>query len=107
MRYVGPHIMNNKPIIVKAWALEFNLGKEMVQTIQIQVKLPNLSLNCWGMQSLRQIESGLGIPIYIDKFTTQVGCISYARLLVVLKCGGLHHTMRDYVPQSQTQEIKQ
>ncbi|KAF3665284.1 putative protein DOWNSTREAM OF FLC-like [Capsicum annuum] len=73
--YEGPHMMDNKPIIIKAWEPEFDLSKKVLQTIPIWVKFPNLSLNCWGMQSLSRIGSGLGVPLYAD-------LISYARVLV-------------------------
>ncbi|KAK4713334.1 hypothetical protein R3W88_019241 [Solanum pinnatisectum] len=62
--YAGPHMLNSKPIIVKTWSPEFDFNKEVMQTIPIWVKFPNLPLNCW------------------DECTTQVDRISYARLLI-------------------------
>lgn len=80
--YYGPHMMNNKPIIVKVWSAEFDLNKEVLQTIPMWVKYPNLPLNCWGNKSLSRISSRLGVPLYVDVCTTQVDMISYARVLV-------------------------
>ncbi|KAH0776401.1 hypothetical protein KY290_007812 [Solanum tuberosum] len=45
--YSGPHLMNNQPIIVKAWSSDFDFNKEVLQTVPIWVKYPNLPLNCW------------------------------------------------------------
>ncbi|XP_075092189.1 uncharacterized protein LOC142172463 [Nicotiana tabacum] len=78
----GPHTIRNKPIIVKAWSPNFDFDIEVLQTIPIWVKLPNLPLNCWSMDSVSRIGNGLGIPIYSDECTTKVERISYARLLV-------------------------
>ncbi|XP_019260681.1 PREDICTED: uncharacterized protein LOC109238650 [Nicotiana attenuata] len=80
--YLGPHMLNNMPIIVKMWSGDFDFNKEVLQTIPVWVKYPNLPLNCWGKRSLSRISSGLGIPLYADARTTQVDRISYARVLV-------------------------
>ncbi|KAM3234930.1 putative protein isoform X1 [Capsicum annuum] len=61
---------------------EFDLSKEVLQTIPIWVKFPNLSLNCLGMQSLSKIGSELGVPLYVNACTTAVDRISYAHVLV-------------------------
>ncbi|KAH0733560.1 hypothetical protein KY289_004748 [Solanum tuberosum] len=80
--YAGPHMLNQKPIIVKKWTSKFYFNKEVMQTIPIWVKFPNLPLKCWGVQSLSRIASGLEIPIYADECTMPVDRISYARLLI-------------------------
>ncbi|XP_070049132.1 uncharacterized protein [Nicotiana tomentosiformis] len=80
--YSGPHMLNNKPIIVKMWSANFDFNKEVLQTILVWVKYPNLLLNCWENRSLSRISSGLRIPLYVDACTTQVDRISYARVLV-------------------------
>ncbi|WMV45435.1 hypothetical protein MTR67_038820 [Solanum verrucosum] len=43
--YAGPHMLNQKPIIVKKWTPDFDFTKEVMQTIPIWVKFPNLPLN--------------------------------------------------------------
>uniref|UniRef100_M1BIT4 Endonuclease/exonuclease/phosphatase n=1 Tax=Solanum tuberosum TaxID=4113 RepID=M1BIT4_SOLTU len=80
--YSGPHMMNNKPIIVKVWSAEFDFNKEVLQTVPIWVKYPNLPLSCWSQDSLSRISSGLGVPLYADECTTKVERISFARVLV-------------------------
>nr|XP_009590938.1 uncharacterized protein LOC104088038 [Nicotiana tomentosiformis] len=80
--FSGPHLINNKPIIVKKWATNFDFSTEVMQTVPLWIKLPNLPLNCWSMSSLSRIGSCLGIPLYADKCTSCVARVSYARLLV-------------------------
>nr|XP_016506018.1 PREDICTED: uncharacterized protein LOC107823827 [Nicotiana tabacum] len=80
--YSGPHMLNNKPIIVKVWSGDFDFNKEVLQTIAVWVKYPNLPLNYWGNRALSRISSGLGVPLYADTCTTQVDRVSYARVLV-------------------------
>lgn len=70
------------PVILKVWSADFDFKKEVLQTIPIWAKLPNLPLSCWGMDSLSRIGSALGIPFYVDACTTQVDRVSYARILV-------------------------
>ncbi|XP_019256828.1 PREDICTED: uncharacterized protein LOC109235244 [Nicotiana attenuata] len=80
--YSGPHTINNRPIIMKAWLEEFNLHDEVLKTIPLWVKLPNLPVNWWSMTALSKIGSALGNPIYVDECTTDAVRVSYARLLV-------------------------
>ncbi|XP_019265727.1 PREDICTED: uncharacterized protein LOC109243273 [Nicotiana attenuata] len=75
-------MLSNKPIIVKVWSADFDFTKEVLQTIPVWVKYPNLPLNCWGQKSLSRISSGAGVPLYADACTTQIDRISYARVLV-------------------------
>ncbi|KAH0720348.1 hypothetical protein KY284_005378 [Solanum tuberosum] len=82
--YSGPHLLNNKPVIVKTWTPNFDLSKEVLQTIPFWGKSPNLPLNCWGMQSLSKISRGLGFPLYADECTTKVARISFERVLIEL-----------------------
>jgi len=80
--YSGPHLLNNRPIIVKVWSPEFDFNKEVLQTVPIWVKYPNLPLCCWSMDSLSRISSGLGEPLYANECTTKVDRISFARVLI-------------------------
>lgn len=44
--YSGPYTINNKPIIVKLWSANFDFQAEVLQTVPIWVKLPNLPFSC-------------------------------------------------------------
>ncbi|XP_019250862.1 PREDICTED: uncharacterized protein LOC109229762 [Nicotiana attenuata] len=80
--YSGPHMLNNKPIIMKVWTVDFDFNKEVLQIIPSWVRFPNLPFNCWGAKSLSRISSSLGVPLYADACTTQLDRISYARVLI-------------------------
>ncbi|KAH0661629.1 hypothetical protein KY284_026560 [Solanum tuberosum] len=80
--YSGPHLLNNRPIIVKVWNPEFDFNKEVLQTVPIWVKYPNFPLSCWSMDSLSRISNGLGEPLYANECTTKVDRISFARVLI-------------------------
>ncbi|XP_075096595.1 uncharacterized protein LOC142174657 [Nicotiana tabacum] len=67
---------------MKAWTPDFNLHDEVLRTIPLWVKFPNLPLNCWSMKALSKIGSALGNPVYADDFTTSTVIISYARMLI-------------------------
>ncbi|KAH0782247.1 hypothetical protein KY290_001845 [Solanum tuberosum] len=57
---------------------DFSFNDEELNMIPIWVKLPSPPQNCWGMNSLSRIATGLGTPIYADKCTTKMERISYA-----------------------------
>lgn len=43
---IGPYYLLRRPVIMKPWIPEFNLKEEILTTIPLWVKLPNLPLNC-------------------------------------------------------------
>ncbi|KAK6780222.1 hypothetical protein RDI58_022406 [Solanum bulbocastanum] len=78
----GPQYLMRQPVIMKPWVPDFNFKEEMLTTIPLWVKLPNLPLNCWNEVVLCKIGSILGKPLYADECTSQVNRISFARILV-------------------------
>lgn len=75
------HMMHTKTKTVKVRSADFDFNDEVLQTVPLWVKYPNLPLNCWSMDSLSRISS-LGIPLYADDCTIKVDRISFARILV-------------------------
>ncbi|XP_021765919.1 uncharacterized protein LOC110730423 [Chenopodium quinoa] len=71
-----------KPAIIKPWSPKFDFGAEILRTIPLWVKFPNLPLNCWGPETLSRIGSFLGIPICSDECTTRQLKVSFARVLI-------------------------
>jgi hypothetical protein len=69
-------------MLLREWKPNFNLKNDMLRTIPIWVKLPQLPLYLWGVKSLSKIGSALGIPLVTDECTANKFRISYARLLV-------------------------
>ncbi|XP_059288877.1 uncharacterized protein LOC132042304 [Lycium ferocissimum] len=80
--YSGPHTLNNKPAIVKPWTPDFDFHSEVLTTIPLWVKLPNLPLSCWGIESLSRIGSTLSKPLYADECTSHIERVPNARLLI-------------------------
>ncbi|WMV54716.1 hypothetical protein MTR67_048101 [Solanum verrucosum] len=58
----GPHHLLRRPVIMKPWVPEFNFKEEILTTIPLWVKLPNLPLNCWNSVVLSKIVVVWGIP---------------------------------------------
>ncbi|PHU30607.1 hypothetical protein BC332_02700 [Capsicum chinense] len=78
----GPYTIYGKPTILKAWTGALNIGEEVLSSIAIWVKLPNLLLNYMSKESLSWIGSDLGTSLYVDACTTKVEQISYVKILV-------------------------
>ncbi|XP_056697757.1 uncharacterized protein [Spinacia oleracea] len=79
---VGPHSFFGKPVIVKSWSADFNFQQQVHRVVPIWVRLPNLPLNCWGVGSLRRIDSLIGVPLFFDECTTHQQMISFVRILI-------------------------
>ncbi|XP_058783376.1 uncharacterized protein LOC131658056 [Vicia villosa] len=78
----GPYSIRNMPLLIREWRPEFNLQTDLLRTLPIWVKLPNLPLYLWGETSLNKIGSALGVPIVTDECTANRLRISYARIMV-------------------------
>ncbi|XP_058767236.1 uncharacterized protein LOC131640886 [Vicia villosa] len=78
----GPYTFQNKPMILLEWRHDFTMAKDMLRSIPIWIKLPNLPLPMWGASSLGKIGSAVGIPLFTDECTAEKLRVSYARLLV-------------------------
>ena len=84
----GFYHFDNRPFIVKAWNPELDINVEAISTLPIWVRLPELDIKYWGLQSLSKIGSMLGIPLKTDRYTKEKLMIKYARLLVEMPLDG-------------------
>ena len=64
--YSGPHMLNSRPMIIKAWSPSFDFQAKVLRVIPLWVRLYNLLLNCWGPESLSRIGSIIGVPLFTD-----------------------------------------
>lgn len=78
----GPYSIHNVPMILKNWCQEFNFKRDMIRTIPVWVKLPNLPLHLWSASSLGKIGSVVGVPMFTDECTANKLRISFARILI-------------------------
>ncbi|XP_058733512.1 uncharacterized protein LOC131605135 [Vicia villosa] len=78
----GPYTIRNMPMLLRDWKPGFNMKNDMLRTIPIWVKLPQLPLELWGAKSLNKIGSAIVTPVVIDECTAQKLRASYARILI-------------------------
>jgi hypothetical protein len=78
----GPYTIRNMPMLLRDWKPDFNLKRDMLRTLPIWVKLPQLPLYLWGIKSLSKIGSAIGNPLVTDECTAHKLRVSYARLLI-------------------------
>ncbi|CAJ2641905.1 unnamed protein product [Trifolium pratense] len=78
----GPYTIRNMPMLLRDWKPDFNLKRDMLRTIPIWIKLPQLPLHLWGVKSLSKISSAIGNPLVTDECTAHKFRVSYARILV-------------------------
>ncbi|XP_058742592.1 uncharacterized protein LOC131615107 [Vicia villosa] len=78
----GPYTIRTMSLVLKTWRPDFNPKDDMVRTLPIWVKLPQLPLHLWGERSLNKIASAIGAPLVTDECTTHKLRVSYARMLI-------------------------
>jgi hypothetical protein len=78
----GPYTIRNMPMLLHDWKPYFSLKRDLLRTLPIWVKLPQLPLHLWGVKSLSKIGSAIGNPLVTDECTAHKLRVSYARLLI-------------------------
>lgn len=78
----GPYFFYNKPIMLKPWSESYRFDEDVLKTMPLWVRLPNLPLHFWGLDSLSRIGSLLGTPLCADECTSNQLRVSFARLMV-------------------------
>lgn len=78
----GPHMYFGKATVIKPWTPKFNFNDEMLRTVPLWVRFPDLPLHCWSKDSLSRLGSAIGSPLYADECTSKQLRVSFARLLV-------------------------
>lgn len=78
----GPYTIQNMPMLIRIWDQDFCLKRDLLRTVPVWVKLPQLPLHLWGPRSLSKIGSVIGKPFFTDECTANKLRVSYARILV-------------------------
>lgn len=64
-------VMGKRPVLIRQWVENFDFHQEILRVIPIWLRFPNLPLNCWSADSLIQMGSVIGTPLYVDECTTK------------------------------------
>ncbi|WMV19202.1 hypothetical protein MTR67_012587 [Solanum verrucosum] len=78
----GPYYVNNRPLILNQWELDFEIDKEALSIVSQWVKFLGLPVGYWSVDALSKVASAVGQPIHTYRFTTNAKRISYARILL-------------------------
>jgi hypothetical protein len=78
----GPYTIRNMHMLLRDWKPDFSLKRDLLRTLPIWVKLPQLPLYLWGVKSLSKIGSALGNPLVTDEWSAHKLRVSYARMLI-------------------------
>jgi hypothetical protein len=81
----GPYFINGKLIILKKWSKKFNFDRDLLTSMPIWIRLPELSLRLWDKDAFSAIASLVGMPLKLDEPTAKETRLSYARILVEIK----------------------
>lgn len=78
----GPYTIQRMTMFLIEWKEDFSMEKDMMRTLPIWIKLPQLPIQFWGKKSLEKIGSMIGKPMFTDECTANKLRVSYARILV-------------------------
>ncbi|KAL0283711.1 UNVERIFIED_CONTAM: hypothetical protein Sangu_2871400 [Sesamum angustifolium] len=79
-----PWLFQGQPIVLQCWELGMWLRRQKHTQIPVWVRLKHLPMEYWTEEGLSTVASGVGIPLYTDKITTDCSRLDYARVCVML-----------------------
>ncbi|XP_060201907.1 uncharacterized protein LOC132630340 [Lycium barbarum] len=80
----GPYTFDYRPLVLKQWTAEFQMGKESIRQMPLWVTFPNLPVEYWSIENLGRIASYIGNLVCTDSLIAKEERISYARMLIEL-----------------------
>ena len=78
----GPWLIDGRPLVLRRWSIDFNFDRDMLMSVPMWIKFPTLQLHLWSQELLGRLVSVVGTPLYMDRTTTGVERISFARCFV-------------------------
>ncbi|XP_038982161.1 uncharacterized protein LOC120110653 [Phoenix dactylifera] len=78
----GPWMAGGQILAVERWRPDFIPCAKMVNNVLVWVRLPDLPLEFWVIESIMEVAVAVGRPIAVDGFTEKRSRIGFARVLV-------------------------
>lgn len=91
----GSWYFKGRLLVLKGWESDATCEQDMINTIPIWLKLPNLPIPWCSQRSISIIASTIGKPLYVDSATELRGRLSYARCCVEVS---IEDDLKDSVP---------
>jgi len=99
----GPYLVYGRPLVLRQMTRFFDFSSAEMSRVPVWVKFPSLPLCCWSPVCLSKIASVIGKPIQCDQLTSNLGRMSYARVLVEIDLlEELRHNVKISLPEGST-----
>ena len=95
----GVFFFDKKPFIVNPWTKLINIDTKSISSLPICIQLQEIDIKHWGIESLSEIGSLVGIPTKTDEQTREKSMLSYARLLVEMDLKGAFPDTVDFTKE--------
>ncbi|GAA0163849.1 hypothetical protein LIER_19621 [Lithospermum erythrorhizon] len=81
----GPWSFSRRPFILRNWNVGMPLDKPEVDVLPIWIQFPNLPLDLWTAEALSILESCVGVPLFVDRTTSEQSRLAFARVCVEIR----------------------
>ncbi|XP_074314540.1 uncharacterized protein LOC141649756 [Silene latifolia] len=90
---------DNKRVIIKEWTPEAELLRHDVSRVPIWMKLYDLDIKFWGVESLKNLSGLVGTYIKCDDATKSKAFLDYARIMVEIQIGQQFPTEINFIDE--------
>lgn len=81
----GPWLFDDRLIILKPLSEHIGLERDLLSSIPVWVRFPNLHLKLWSQSIISKAASVIGNPLYMDEATAKGERLSCARCFIEIK----------------------
>lgn len=78
----GPWLIGGRVFILKKWERGLDVRKDLLQSVPMRVRFPQLGLHLWSSNIIGRIASTIGKPLYMEKQTYTKSPLVFARVCI-------------------------
>ena len=78
----GLWLIGGRVFILKKWERGLDVRKDLLQSVPMRVRFPQLGLHLWSSNIIGRIASTIGKPLYMEKQTYTKSPLVFARVCI-------------------------
>jgi hypothetical protein len=78
----GPWLIGGRVFILQKWERGLDVRKDLLQSVPMRVRFPQLGLHLWSSNIIGRIASTIGKPLYMEKQTYTKSPLVFARVCI-------------------------
>ena len=102
----GPWLIGGRVFILKKWERGLDARKDLLQSVPMRVRFPQLGLHLWSSNIIGRIASTIGKPLYMEKQTYTKSPLVFARVCIEVNRAKKQPSIRRFGSTSEMEALR-